>query len=164
MTYFTRWTTSNYRRKINWFTFRILHSPIPKTREALRVQYFNSMALADVSTLLCHCWTTPVPTTPFGQSRMVTLIYWICLRVLNHRKCFERTHYTNELRAIRDIRKGEEVTTNYKIGESLFDDTATRQEILYEGWNFLCSCHLCSSGRDKDRNFTFTVIEIWNCL
>ena len=67
------------------------------------------------------------------------------------RKCFERTHYTNELRAIRDIRKGEEVTANYKIWDSLFDDTATRQKELYEGWNFLCECHLCSSGIKIDK-------------
>ena len=80
--------------------------------------------------------------------------------MLNHRKCFERSQYTNELRAIRDIRKGEEVTANYKIDDSLLDDTATRQERLYEGWNFLCSCHLCSSGIFNNRNFTFTVIEI----
>ena len=51
-----------------------------------------------------------------------------------------------ELRAIRDIRKGEEITVNYISVEGRYCDKHTRQQKLAEGWGFKCCCSLCTSG------------------
>ena len=50
-----------------------------------------------------------------------------------------------EIRAFRDIKKGEEVTANYIGAQDMFSDAKTRQAKLMEICGFQCSCSPCSS-------------------
>ena len=61
----------------------------------------------------------------------------------------KRTH--KEVRAIRNIKKGEEVLTNYIINNDSFPTTVHRRHILTKEWGFKCGCLLCSSD-DKEND------------
>ena len=65
-----------------------------------------------------------------------------------------------ELRAIRDIRKGEEITVNYISVEGRYCDKATRQQKLAEGWGFKCCCSLCTSGGEISRIFSVGIVTV----
>ena len=75
---------------------------------------------------------------------------FLCLSLINH-SCDPNSFWTGslnnprqlELRAAKDIQKGEEVTVNYILVEGRFSDRPTRQDRLREGWGFYCSCSLC---------------------
>ena len=53
-----------------------------------------------------------------------------------------------ELRAIKDIQEGDEVTVNYISVEGRYSDREARQQRLSDGWGFHCDCRLCVSGND----------------
>ena len=55
-----------------------------------------------------------------------------------------------ELRAIREVAEGEEVTVSYIMVDGRFWHTAARRARLQEGWGFFCSCDLCSWGGEEE--------------
>jgi hypothetical protein len=55
-----------------------------------------------------------------------------------------------ELRAVRDIKAGEEVTVNYIIVEGRFSDKNARQTRIKDGWEFECKCQLCTNSGEED--------------
>ena len=77
---------------------------------------------------------------------------FLTLALLNH-SCAPNTAWSRagdnvrqlELRAIRDIEVGEEITVNYISVEGRYSDTAARQTRLLEGWAFTCVCRLCET-------------------
>ena len=56
-----------------------------------------------------------------------------------------KVSFVMEIRAFRDIKKGEEVTANYIGAQDMFSDAKTRQAKLMEICGFQCSCSPCSS-------------------
>ena len=50
-----------------------------------------------------------------------------------------------ELRAVRDIGRGEEVTVSYTLVEQRWSPRHTRQQRLRQGWEFDCCCQLCNN-------------------
>ena len=60
-----------------------------------------------------------------------------------------------QVRAISNIKAGQEITLNY-ISENDkfigFRDRKDRQKILFDGWFFVCSCDLCENDVDIDAN------------
>jgi len=75
---------------------------------------------------------------------------FLTLSLLNH-SCDPNSFWTGtmnnprqlELRAVKDIQEGEEITVNYIMLEDRFSDRPTRQARLKDGWGFYCSCSLC---------------------
>ena len=61
----------------------------------------------------------------------------------------KRTH--KEVRAIRKIKKGEEVLANYIINNDSFPTTVHRRQVLTMEWGFKCCCSLCLSD-DKEND------------
>ena len=57
----------------------------------------------------------------------------------------DRKH--KELRAIREIKKGEEVTISYLGFQLLLRDKEYRQRKLFDSWEFRCSCSQCRETR-----------------
>jgi len=55
-----------------------------------------------------------------------------------------------ELRAVKDINEGEEITVNYIIVEGRFSDKDSRQARLNEGWEFGCRCPLCLTEAEEE--------------
>lgn len=55
-----------------------------------------------------------------------------------------------ELRAIREIEAGEEITVSYISVEGRYSDTAARQTRLRNGWAFTCICRLCQTREEDD--------------
>ena len=55
-----------------------------------------------------------------------------------------------EVRAIRDIKKGEEVTASYIGSQNIFLDAGAKQAKLKENWGFQCSCFSCSSDKGNE--------------
>lgn len=82
---------------------------------------------------------------------------FLTLALLNH-SCAPNTAWARagdnvrllELRAIRDIEAGEEITVNYISVEGRYSDTAARQTRLQEGWAFTCVCHLCQTRAEDE--------------
>ena len=82
---------------------------------------------------------------------------FLTLALLNH-SCAPNTAWARagdnvrqlELRAIRDIEVGEEVTVNYISVEGRYSDTAARQTRLRAGWDFTCVCRLCETGEEEE--------------
>ena len=58
----------------------------------------------------------------------------------------------NEVRAIRNIKAGQEITISYKEGDGLFGlkTTQNRQKILQD-WGFTCVCEFCQESDDDER-------------
>ena len=54
-----------------------------------------------------------------------------------------------ELRAIRNIIEGEELTVNYINKDGSYSKTEERQQMLIGRWDFTCQCRLCVTG-DED--------------
>lgn len=54
------------------------------------------------------------------------------------------------MRAIRRIRKGEEVLASYINHYDQFPTTLRRRLVLEKEWNFRCSCSLCSSDHEEN--------------
>ena len=77
---------------------------------------------------------------------------FISLSLLNH-SCASNASWTSdinnpkvmEVRAIRDIKKGEEITVNYLCDWSVYLSNVERAETLMTTWNFQCDCLSCSS-------------------
>ena len=55
-----------------------------------------------------------------------------------------------ELRAVREVREGEELTVNYISVEGRYSDSQERRDRLRQGWDFLCDCRLCRTGEEDD--------------
>ena len=55
-----------------------------------------------------------------------------------------------EVRAIREIRKGEEVLVDYLVNAVLFPTASERRDTLDMKWDFVCDCSLCSSDHEKN--------------
>ena len=55
-----------------------------------------------------------------------------------------------ELRAVRPLQAGEEVTVNYIGDQSLLLDPAQRSALTLQGWGFQCRCEGCTEDRDAD--------------
>ncbi|ORY09142.1 hypothetical protein BCR34DRAFT_589506 [Clohesyomyces aquaticus] len=53
------------------------------------------------------------------------------------------------IRAVRDIRKGEEITISYLPG---YRNRQLRQEELWKNFKFMCSCRLCSLPPDQSKD------------
>ena len=51
-----------------------------------------------------------------------------------------------EVRAIGDIKKGEEITVNYLCDYSVYLSNKERADSLMTTWNFRCDCPPCTSG------------------
>ena len=68
----------------------------------------------------------------------------------------------NEVRAIRNIKAGQEITISYKEGPGLFGlwTTQNRQEILLETWGFACICEFCQESNDDDRTKIQSKIQV----
>ena len=87
---------------------------------------------------------------------------WGYVSLLNH-DCLSNTSYLNIgdlfiLFCIREINKGEEITSNYI---SSFYSFKERQEKLKKLWGFKCSCKLCEFRKKK---MILITIIILNCL
>jgi len=50
---------------------------------------------------------------------------------------------TREIRAVKKIKKGEEITICYLSQDAYMKNYKVRQEIIKESWDFDCSCELC---------------------
>ena len=82
---------------------------------------------------------------------------FLTLALLNH-SCAPNTAWARagdnvrqlELRAIREIEAGEEITVNYISVEGRYSDTAARQTRLRDGWDFTCICRLCQTREEDD--------------
>ena len=58
-----------------------------------------------------------------------------------------------QVRAISNIKAGQEIVVNYNIGNDPFfgfRNREHRQKILFEGWFFVCSCDLCENDIDAN--------------
>jgi len=68
----------------------------------------------------------------------------------------------NEVRAICNIKAGQEITISYKEGPGLFGlwTTQNRQEILLETWGFACICEFCQEPESDDDDRTKIQSEI----
>ena len=55
-----------------------------------------------------------------------------------------------EVRAIREIRKGEEVLADYLVNSDSFPTASRRRETLKMKWDFVCDCSLCSSDDEEN--------------
>ena len=55
-----------------------------------------------------------------------------------------------ELRAVREVREGEELTVNYISVEGRYSHSQERRDRLRQGWDFLCDCRLCRTGEEDD--------------
>ena len=59
-----------------------------------------------------------------------------------------------EIRAVSKIKAGEEITINYNPPEISMKRCKTRQELLFNGWEFDCICNLCmSEGDSHDKKY-----------
>ena len=66
---------------------------------------------------------------------------------------FLQTNSPIEIRAVADIKEGEEITISY-VNEYDYGlkDRKSRQEVLLRGRFFLCQCEYCENGpRDNDK-------------
>ena len=81
---------------------------------------------------------------------------YLSLALLNHscspNSCWSRAadHNKLELRALRTVKEGQEVTVNYISVEGRFTERDQRRERLEKGWDFVCRCELCESGEEED--------------
>ena len=68
-----------------------------------------------------------------------------------------------QIRAISDIKKGEEITISYlKEYDFLLRNRQFRQDHLHMGWFFICSCDLCKNEvEDKDDMFQELIQEAY---
>ena len=51
----------------------------------------------------------------------------------------------NQIRAIKDIKEGEEITISYLGGFNILRNTFFRQNHLFLTWHFVCQCDLCKN-------------------
>jgi len=80
---------------------------------------------------------------------------FLTLALTNH-SCCPNSSWTGscknpkqlELRAAKEIERGEEITVNYIIVEARFLDKSLRQARLLDGWGFDCVCPLCDYEED----------------
>ena len=81
---------------------------------------------------------------------------YLSLALLNHscqaNSCWGGTREGRglELRAVREVLEGEELTVNYISVEGRYSDTMERRDRLRAGWDFLCDCQLCRTGEEDD--------------
>jgi hypothetical protein len=61
------------------------------------------------------------------------------------------------IQAVRDIRKGEEITISYLKS---FENRQTRQEQLQDSFKFTCSCSLCSLPSDQSRGIDLNLDRV----
>jgi len=64
-----------------------------------------------------------------------------------------------ELRAVKDIEQGVEVTVNYIVVEGRFMTRESRQSRLKEGWEFNCECTLCTSEEEDDLKLSIRCLQ-----
>jgi hypothetical protein len=59
-----------------------------------------------------------------------------------------------EIRAVSKIKAGEEITINYNPPEISMKNFKTRQELIFNGWEFDCMCNLCmGEGDSHDKKY-----------
>jgi len=92
----------------------------------------------------------------FLNNRIGNKIY-LSLSLINH-SCDPNAGWQNtdesyeneELRATRDIKKGEEITSSYLSNfEALTNNKVKRQEKLQSSWSFVCKCEKCEDCEDE---------------
>merc|ERR1712126_302196 len=54
-----------------------------------------------------------------------------------------------EIRAVEDIKEGEEITVSYETA-SMYENKAARQKIIKSSWDFDCICSRCAEGDVKE--------------
>jgi len=83
---------------------------------------------------------------PLGHDSPIGAIFPTISRI-NHSCLPNVNHYWNETKkvetiyALKDISINEEILTSYI---EIYNDKKTRQDLLQEGFNFVCKCELCS--------------------
>ena len=81
---------------------------------------------------------------------------YLSMALLNHscspNSCWSRAGDDRrlELRALKEVKEGQEVTVNYISVEGRFTERQERRERLRRGWDFLCDCQLCQTGEEED--------------
>lgn len=91
---------------------------------------------------------------------------FLTLALLNH-SCASNSSWARggedprvlELRAIKNIKAGEEVSVNYISVEGRYSSRNDRQQRLFEGWGFKCICPLCESGLEEDIKLRIRAIQ-----
>ena len=93
-----------------------------------------------------------------GDKKDGSSCLYLTLSLLNH-SCAPNTSWSSipkggngevmELRAIRNINEGEELTVNYINKDGSYSKTEERQQMLIGRWDFTCQCRLCVTG-DED--------------
>merc|ERR1719397_354812 len=64
--------------------------------------------------------------------------------------CYARDDDSFVCRAVRDIKQGEEITTNYLFYQYHSYGRAYRARELRDHWHFSCSCARCGSGEEEE--------------
>jgi hypothetical protein len=85
---------------------------------------------------------------------------WAYASLVNH-ECLPNTTYFGIgdfyiLFCIREINKGEEITSNYYSSSVSFEE---RQERLLKSWGFKCSCQLCEYQEKKMILITIIILN-----
>jgi len=66
----------------------------------------------------------------------------------------------DEIRAISDIKKGEEITISYLDGYDFYmRNRRIRQSILFQNWFFVCSCDVCENEDDNNNDVLQELIK-----
>lgn len=65
----------------------------------------------------------------------------------------------NEVVCVSPLQPGDEVFTSYLADKDLVLPTEQRQEMLQEGWDFLCSCKRCTALVDDTRRFACSTLQ-----
>ena len=64
--------------------------------------------------------------------------------------CYAQDNFTFVCRAVTNIKKGEEITTNYFHFHYHFFGRSYRQQELREHWHFTCGCERCKDNTEKE--------------
>ena len=73
--------------------------------------------------------------------------------------CFARDDFTFSCRAVTDVKKGEELTTNYLHYHYHFFGLSYRRPELKAFWHFDCSCRRCNISSSIKTEVTLTGVE-----
>ena len=68
-------------------------------------------------------------------------------------------HSQNQVRAIKNIKAGEEINISYLGNFKILRNRKFRQNKLFNSWNFVCSCDLCKNNEDESDEFEALIKE-----
>ena len=68
-------------------------------------------------------------------------------------------HSQNQVRAIKNIKAGEEINISYLGNFKILRNRKFRQNKLFNSWHFVCSCDLCKNDEDETDEFEALINE-----